>query len=135
MLRVLLDAGGVGFLDEPNRRIIAGTPSRPGRVVPGTVLDLWLLVPRGLIGGERGLLILRHAGRALARHGRVDVDNSFVTDVDLAAWGRGEVDYLKAELLYAVGLNYAECVSTRAEALKLLLQKAVITAAEARKDA
>ena len=68
MLRVLLDAGNVGFLDEPNDRIVTGTPDRPGRVVPGTLLDVWALVPRADRGRARPLD--PHCGRSSLRHSR-----------------------------------------------------------------
>jgi hypothetical protein len=57
-----------------------------------------------------------------------------LSDVDLAAWARGEMDYLTGELLEAVDGKHALVVTSRREALDLLLAEGVITVAEARLD-
>jgi hypothetical protein len=133
MLRILLDAGGTGFIDGTNR-VVSGTPSRPGRIAPGEPNDWLALVAKGLIGGERRLLILKHRGRHVALHGTMANFNDTTTDVDLAAWGRGEMDYLTGELLEAIDARFARVATSRPEALALLLDEGMITVAEARQD-
>jgi hypothetical protein len=133
MLRILLDAGGVGFIDERNC-VVAGTPSRRGRTAPGDARDWLTMVARGLIGGERLLVILTRRGRYFALHATLAGFDDAVTDVDLAAWGRGEMDYRTGELLEAIDARFARVVTDRRQALDLLLDEGVITVAEARQD-
>jgi hypothetical protein len=56
------------------------------------------------------------------------------TGLDLAAWGRGQKDYLPPELFKAIRAKYNVQLSQRRDALDLLIKEKVITAAEARKD-
>jgi hypothetical protein len=133
MLRALVDAGGVGFLDEKNC-LFVGNPSRPGPVAPGTPLEWITLVGKDLVAGERGLLIPTRRGRHLALHGTMTGFDDTTTDVDLAAWARNEVDYLTSELLEAIDGRFARVATSRREALDILLQEGLITAAEARQD-
>jgi hypothetical protein len=132
LLRAILDAGNVAFLDEANKRIIAGTPDRLGQVM--AILDVLLCVPWGLVAGERNKIMLTRLGRHVARHGSDAGFDDSTTDVNLAKWARGEIEYLTLELLEAVDAYYARIVLDRREALDLLLEKGVVTAAEARKD-
>jgi hypothetical protein len=134
LLRTLLGAGGTGFIDEKNR-FIPGTQSRPGQAVRGASREWLTLVVRGLLGGERGLLMVTRAGRHFAATGVLLADEEIATtDLDLAAWGKGEVDYLSSELLEAIDGRFDRVVTTRREALDLLLQEGVVTVAEARQD-
>lgn len=54
--------------------------------------------------------------------------------VDLAAWGRGQKNYLFNEIQKAVRATYHAVLSERRDVLTLLIEQGVITAAEARKD-
>jgi hypothetical protein len=132
-LRAILNAGNTCFVDAGDR-IVAGTPSKPGALIC-TALEMLDLVLHQLAAGERGILIATRAGRRFAETGeRVMDENITLDDVDLAWWGRDEIDYLTAEVLEGCDRCFARVVTTRREALDLLLAEGVITAAEARPD-
>lgn len=54
--------------------------------------------------------------------------------VDLAAWARGQQEYVFGEIRKAIRTTYSASVTERRDALDLLIQEKVVTAAEARKD-
>lgn len=54
--------------------------------------------------------------------------------VDLAAWGRGQKDYLWSEVQKAIRQQYHKQVTERRDALDFLIEEGVITADSARKD-
>lgn len=54
--------------------------------------------------------------------------------LDLAAWARGQKDYLPPELFKAIRAKYNVQLSQRRDAIDLLIKEGVVTAAEARKD-
>jgi hypothetical protein len=56
------------------------------------------------------------------------------TGIDLAAWARGQKDYLPPELFKAIRGKYNVQLSQRRDAIELLIKEGVVTAAEARKD-
>jgi hypothetical protein len=56
------------------------------------------------------------------------------TGVDLAAWARGQKDYLPPELFKAIRGKFNVQLSQRRDAIELLIKEGVVTAAEARKD-
>jgi hypothetical protein len=133
MLRVILAMGNTAFLDA-DEHVVAGTPAKPGPRV-GTALQVVQMLPFGLMAGERGLLMVTRAGRHFAATGDLVTDEDITTtDVDLAAWAKGEVDYITAEVLEAIDSRFARVVTTRREALGLLLQERVATEAEATPD-
>src|SRR5262245_21489970 len=63
-----MSAGGTAFLDEKNL-LVSGTQGRPGQTVRGIPREWLMLAVRGLLGGERGLLIVTRAGRQFAATG------------------------------------------------------------------
>jgi pyruvate/2-oxoglutarate dehydrogenase complex dihydrolipoamide acyltransferase (E2) component len=56
------------------------------------------------------------------------------TGIDLAAWGRGQADFLSQEIFKAVRSKYNVVLSERRDVVDLLITEKVITAEEARKD-
>lgn len=54
--------------------------------------------------------------------------------VDLAAWARGQKEYLFAEVRKAIRAKYGSVVTERDDAVDLLVDNKLITQAEARKD-
>lgn len=54
--------------------------------------------------------------------------------VDLAAWGRGQKDYLSQEVFKAIRGKFNAVLSERRDAVDLLIKEKVITAEEARRD-
>lgn len=54
--------------------------------------------------------------------------------VDLAAWGRGQKDYLFGEVQKAIRATYHAQLSERRDAVQLLIDQGVITARDARQD-
>lgn len=56
------------------------------------------------------------------------------TGIDLAAWGRGQKDYLFGEVQKAVRTQYHAQLSERRAVVEFLIEQKVITAAEARRD-
>lgn len=60
--------------------------------------------------------------------------NGIVDGVDLAAWGRGQKDYLFGEIRKAVRKGYHAQLTERRDVIDLLIAQRVIAAAEARKD-
>jgi hypothetical protein len=132
-LRAMLDAGGVAFIDDEDR-IVAGTREQPGQTLPTNASEMLGITCRMLIAGERERLLLTRRGRHYARYGSLANFDDSVTDVDLAAWGRGEIDYLEQELLEAVDTFHHEIALNREEALAILMKRGVVTRAEARTD-
>lgn len=55
--------------------------------------------------------------------------------IDLAAWGRGQREYLWAEVRKAIRAKYHTGVTQRRDAVNLLIDQGLIRAAEARADA
>lgn len=55
-------------------------------------------------------------------------------EVDLAAWGRGQKEYIFGEVRKTIRAKYSTSVTERRDAVDLLIAEKVITAAEARKD-
>lgn len=55
-------------------------------------------------------------------------------EVDLAAWARGQKDYLFAEVRKGIRAKFGTVVTERDDAVNLLVDNGVITQAEARKD-
>jgi hypothetical protein len=133
VLQTILAAGNASYTDHEGRQV-AGTPAKPGEVLPGNPLGLLNMAANGLLGGERLFMVTTRRGRHFARHGSLAAFDDTVTDIDLAAWGRGEIDYLEHELLEAVDTFLHRVACTRGEALVLLLKAGVVTAAEARTD-
>jgi hypothetical protein len=137
VLRVILDAGNTVPLPEDGDDLIAGPPGTPGRPVPCTVIGMLAMVAKGLVRGERDRLMTTRRGRHLARQGSMAGFDDSVTDIDkdaLAAWARGEVDYLTDELGEAVEIWHHRIVLTREEALDRLLVNGVIPIEKARLD-
>ena len=60
--------------------------------------------------------------------------NGVVDGVDLAAWGRGQQEYLFAEVRKAVKKGYGAQLAERRGVVDFLIEQRVITAAQARKD-
>lgn len=56
------------------------------------------------------------------------------TGIDLAAWGRGQADFLSQEIFKAVRAKYNVVLSERRDVVDLLITEKVITAEEARTD-
>lgn len=54
--------------------------------------------------------------------------------IDLAAWGRGQRDYIFTEVQKAVRTTYHAQLSERRAVVEFLIEQGVITAAEARRD-
>lgn len=57
-----------------------------------------------------------------------------VNGIDLAAWGRGKIDRLFAEVQKAIRIQYSKQVTERRDAVEFLIEQGAITAAEARTD-
>lgn len=55
-------------------------------------------------------------------------------EIDLAAWARGQKEYLFSEVRKAIRGKYAAVVTERDDAVNLLVDNGVLTQAEARKD-
>ncbi len=60
--------------------------------------------------------------------------NGVVDGVDLAAWGRGQREYLFNEVRKAIKKGYGAQFTERREAVDFLIEQRVIVAAQARKD-
>lgn len=60
--------------------------------------------------------------------------NGVVNGIDLAAWGRGQQEYLFAEVRKAVKKGYGAALDERRAVVDFLIEQRVITAAQARKD-
>jgi hypothetical protein len=147
-LRTILEHGNSAFteaiLDERGEdivtlTIIAGTRANPGliiEVVTETSKPPVLgAVFAGLVAGERHQINLTRTGRHFVRTGELAQDEDIsTTDVDLAAWGRGQIEYLTSELLEAVDAILHRVATTRAEALAEIIDAGVISADEARTD-
>jgi hypothetical protein len=133
VLQLILATGNTSFTDDQEHQV-AGTPDKPGPILPCDGWDLVAMTMNGLLGGERISLMTTRAGRHFAQHGNLATFDNALTDVNLLAWGRGEIDYLEQELLEAIDAFHHEIPLTRAEALIVLLKKGVVTPAEARRD-
>jgi hypothetical protein len=134
VLRVLVEAGNTMFLDDAGTTMMTGTPDRPGRVVPCTIIDPMAMLAAGLLAGERGLFLARRRGRHIAEHGDLSTFDSRLVAEDLAAWARGVIDYPEAEVLESIEAQHYEVALDRAEALAILIAKGVVTAEGARVD-
>lgn len=55
-------------------------------------------------------------------------------EIDLAAWGRGQKEYLFGDVRKAIRSKYSTSVTERRDAVNLLVDEKVISAAEARQD-
>lgn len=55
-------------------------------------------------------------------------------EIDLAAWGRGQKEYIFSEVRKGIRAKFSVSVTERRDAVNLLVDEKVITAAEARKD-
>ncbi len=66
--------------------------------------------------------------------GPVNPDSPVIDGVDLAAWARGQKDYLFGDIQKALRKGYAKVVSERRDAVDFLVDEKVIAAAEARQD-
>lgn len=55
-------------------------------------------------------------------------------EIDLAAWARGQKDYLFGDIRKSIRVKFHASVTERRDALSLLIDEKVIQAAEARKD-
>jgi hypothetical protein len=129
VLRTIVEDGNTAHLDAVTIRTGTGRP-----VIGCTVVNMLAIVQAGLMGGERDLLLTTRRGRHLALHGSLaDLDDT-VTDVDLAAFGRGEVDYLEQELIEAIDGRFGWPATSRPDALAYLIARGVVSAAEARRD-
>lgn len=60
--------------------------------------------------------------------------NGVVNGIDLAAWGRGQQEYLFAEVRKAVKKGYGAALDERRAVVDFLIEQRVIPAAQARKD-
>lgn len=60
--------------------------------------------------------------------------NGIVDGIDLAAWGRGQKEYLFAEVRKAVKKGYGAQIPERRDVVDFLIEQRVISAAQARKD-
>jgi hypothetical protein len=134
VLRIVVDGGNTCFLADDDKTILTGTPERPGPVVPCTVVDMLAMVAGALLAGERGLFLARRRGRHIAQHGSLDTYDDRLVAEDLAAWARGTTDYPEAELLESVEARHHEIALSRKEALEYLIERGVVSAAEARQD-
>jgi hypothetical protein len=56
------------------------------------------------------------------------------TGVDLAAWGRGQKEYLWGEVRKAIKSEFGRNVSERDDAVEFLIGEGIITSEEARED-
>jgi hypothetical protein len=133
VLQLVLVHGNT-LIDDGGEHLVAGTPAKPGAVLPCSGNDILTMAMNGLLTGERGLMMTTRRGRHFARHGSLETFDDRLMDYDLAAWGRGDIDYQIDELTEAVEGYCHELVLTRGEAMIVLLKKGVITVAEARTD-
>ena len=74
----------------------------------------------------------RAAKRAAER--RQPPPTSSNSTIDLAAWGRGQKEYLWAEVRKAIKSEFGRNVGERDDAVEFLISQQVITTAEARRD-
>jgi hypothetical protein len=136
ILRLIMAHGNTCFTD-PTGREVAGTPDNPGPFLPCSGADASSIAANRLTSGATGKypgMSTTRGGRYYAQHGSLAGFDDTTTDLDLAAWARGDLNYSYDELFEAVEAFHYEVVSTPAEALIVLLQKGVITPAEARRD-
>jgi hypothetical protein len=133
VLQVVLEHGNT-LIDDGGERLLAGTPAKPGPILPCSGNHILTIAMNGLLDGERGLMMTTRAGRHFAKHGSLETFDDRMMDYDLAAWGRGEVDYALSELTEAVEGNLYELVLTRGEALIVLVKKGIVSVADARRD-
>jgi hypothetical protein len=70
----------------------------------------------------------------VAAPGRQPQSGLAASGVDLAAWGRGQRDYLWGEVRKAMKTEFGRAVTERDDAVDFLIQQGVITAGEARQD-
>jgi hypothetical protein len=108
-----------------------------GPVLPNGGNDVLALAMNGLLSGSAGRypsMCTTRLGRHFAKVGTIAGFDDSLTDVNLPAWGRGDLEYDLDELLEAIETHHHELVLTRGEALVVLLKKGVLSVAEARRD-
>jgi hypothetical protein len=81
VLRTILDDGNTAFLADDDKTTLTGTPARPGRPVPCTVVNMLGLVSMRMIAGERELMLTTRRGRHFARHGTMAGFDDSQTDL------------------------------------------------------
>jgi hypothetical protein len=133
VLQLILEWGNVSYTDAEGRQV-AGHWNRPGPILPCSGPDLIAITSNKLLTGERELMMTTRAGRHFTKHGSLLTFDDRLMDYDLAAWGRGDIDYQIDELAEGVEGYLHELVITRGEALIVLLKTGVISVAEARRD-
>jgi hypothetical protein len=134
MLKAMLAHRGIAYCEEDGR-VMTGTPEERGQVLPCTATDGLIMMARGLINGERGRLLVTRVGRRFAADGVLVRDEEIqISDVDLAAFGRGTMDYLQHELLEGVEASLYQVALDRREALDAIIKAGLIAFSEARRD-
>lgn len=73
-------------------------------------------------------------GVGLTWDGVTGKDQAKAGDINLAAWARGQTEYLFAEVQKALRATYAKQVTERRDAVDFLIEQGVIAANEARTD-
>jgi len=69
-----------------------------------------------------------------ASSGPVNPDSPVIDGIDLAAWARGQKEYLFGDIQKALRKGYSRQVHERVDAVNFLIDEKVIAADEARKD-
>jgi hypothetical protein len=133
VLRAIIAAGNVAHMAE-DKEVRAGPRGGRGAPLPLGMAGVLAYVTSGLLAGERFRLLTIRLGRHVARTGGEAGFDDSVTDIDLAAWGRGEVDYLTTELVEVIELHHHRTALTRRDALFVLLIEGVVAPADARRD-
>jgi hypothetical protein len=108
-----------------------------GPVLPNGGNDVLALAMNGLLGSPAGRypsMCTTRLGRHVARTGTTAGFDDSVTDLDLAAWGRGDLEYDFDELIEAVETFHHELAISRAEVLVVLLKRGVVSVADCRRD-
>ena len=140
ILETILAHGGVTYTNAEGNEV-AGSPLKPGPVLPCSPNDMLALAMNRLLGNPAvvqlgPVMCVSRRGRWYATHGTVaEFDESRADDIScLQSWARGETELDIDEMIAEVEAHLGEVVLTRGEALILLLQKGVITPAEARRN-
>lgn len=139
VLQLLLSHGGTSYTDAEGNEV-AGSPIKPGPILPCEPNDLLAMAGHRLLGMpgvvQLGpMFCVSRRGRYYAKHGSLaGFDESASADMDLQAWARGETELDFDEMIAAVEAHLGEVVLTRGEAIVVLLKKGVVTVAEARRD-
>jgi hypothetical protein len=137
VLQLILAHGNVCHTDAAGNELAGDGIRHRGPMLPCTGNDVVTLAANGLLGmpsGRYPVMCTSRRGRHYAKHGSLQTFDDRVTDLDLRAWGRGEIEYDHHELLEAIETFQHEFVLSRGEALIVLLKKGVISVAEARRD-